>query len=381
MAPLLAPDSLGARGNMSAEQEGRRQPQRVSRAGSSAEDLQEMNALVEELTTKQERIWRFFSRWVLTLMVVFMFHPQISLPSWHFILMWLVIWVGKGVMDVVEDCLSVHQAVVTQSLLPWALLCLIPTLWLPSQDPIFVVLFSGLVLGSLVAGGIDTRNWAAVAVITMTGIAAGFYQWLPTFSIEDSYAMVTGIAIHSLVDGLQDRVVDSGLNVPRPFGLLLKLKVLPLIGTSVVVYWHGSLLALRCYAFVLATPRFVVYDAGKIIFTRALLGAFYPTWKPVQGASPFSAHVRRFLLRLCVTITGSSKCIFIDELPQGEQALFHSPHKGAGMERCVALRAWYPIIPVESVDGPQWRRMRAAVSRILRGLAEDKPLNRYHLYG
>ena len=46
--------------------------------------------------------------------------------------------------------------------------------------------------------------------------------------------------------------------------------------------------------------------------------------------------------------------------------LASSGDKGMGLEFFVSLRAWEPIIPIESVDGNQWKRMRGAFNDVYR---------------
>jgi hypothetical protein len=375
-----------------------------------------VEALEIELQTKFERLKRLSSRWVLTCSVAMvLLCTRIGrleatdvdeiwrlLPSISVWCGWFGIWIGKGVWDVVEDVLP--RSCDLRLVLAWCLFVVgfIPALIIPSYSPILTVVMAVMVIGSVLAGGIDTLVWWLAAIFAAVGVAAGVRQhiWnvgetsIYALSTNDWIALALGGIIHAVLDAVQDRIVEyyeakqqihekqqqqqQQQQQHRHTGLLhvlLSMKLVPLLAACTVVYALPSSMARATLIFALVSPHFVIYDIAKITFCFAMLLKYDVQSDDDGVAGPMADRMRRLIL--CMSVWFSSlfnqRVAWISDANIAQQALAASVAKGAGLEQFLSLPAWSPIVPTESVDGERWRRMRTAVARVLRVAGGNMP--------
>jgi hypothetical protein len=90
---------------------------------------------------------------------------------------WLLLWIVKGIWDVVEDC-NVPK---TRKLLPIAVVGCMLSYVLPQTSVALFLILLALLCGSLVAGGVDTLTWKIAGLCLAGGLAQGA-RYLPVKS-------------------------------------------------------------------------------------------------------------------------------------------------------------------------------------------------------
>jgi len=295
-----------------------------------------------ELTAKSSRLGSDLLRWAFYIVFAVVFLEETPyLPSLVLTLLWLLTWALKGIWDVAEDVApSLKENRVLR------ILCLVGGCalgyFLPTQSVVLWMCFAAMLVGSLVAGGVDSKQWAVAAVATSIGLIRGYAIWHQVIWREWP-VMLAGALSHALFDGLIDRFNFEGI--------IFRLKVLPTALSGVVLLLLGgeeAVVSRAIFHFLLLSPHFVVYDAAKSLLCWSLL----PDADDVAG--PLGHTLRGSLLRLAAF--WGSKGIdtrVISEPSLCCRVLKSSETKGIGMEYFVSRKAWGQVIPTESIDGPQ----------------------------
>mmetsp|Transcript_14792 Transcript_14792/g.31717 ORF Transcript_14792/g.31717 Transcript_14792/m.31717 type:complete len:674 (-) Transcript_14792:748-2769(-) len=370
-----------------------------------------LSALESEVGEKVSRLGRLSARWVVTVVLVMVaarsgfLNEDRNSTSREMITMvpWLTIWVIKAVWDVVEDVLKPNG-------MPTIMSFLLASIALSAVAAVSVALpfstclplsamVTAMLLGSILSGGIDTPVWAAMGLIVSSRMwsSSSFLTSVSSLSRQDISAVLRGVVLVSFADALQDQFlarfapseaqnrVRAAILVDTVVQNLLKFKVFPIVVLLVVARdasFSGAHVAVQTALFALVSPHFVVYDAVKVLFCCALwlrcaslLEASSPKTSNQSGshetvAGPFVDSARRVLLRSAAAMSGR-QVHFASESSAAALVLRKSDMKGDGLERFLSRQAFWPLIPTESVDGTQWRRMRLCVVQILRTLRCD----------
>ncbi len=143
---------------------------------------------------------------------------------------------------------------------------------------------------------------------------------------------------------------------------------------SLAVMWllsHviGGQLCRATIAFALFSPHFVVFYAAKTgVLVAGLAAGKQSSDEKHAGSAVLSSRLREMFLRLVVYCGSGRPVIVLRENSDDAKCvklLTENVDKGMGLERFVSMAAWHPIMPTESIDGPQQASQRAAVIQVL----------------
>ncbi len=122
-------------------------------------------------------------------------------------------------------------------------------------------------------------------------------------------------------------------------------------------------------------PWAVVVALTMFSFTKILIFLFKALNQTKNaGGGPIQLSARAFLLELIVKIASGRETLTTADPDIGRKVLQSSSYKGLGLECFVSLRAWQPIISLESIDGDDWKRLRGAFNHLHRLLTPRLPL-------
>jgi hypothetical protein len=254
----------------------------------------------KELCEKGSRLLRLSARWVVSALVVFLFMGRLiqHFPQLWVTVVWLLLWVVKGVMDVLED---VRGARARGGELLWSVTALLGCatgLIAPMGHPSMLICVGVLLAASAFAGLIDRPVWKVAGVICAVGVCVGVARfWRLLLVGRDGQLLIAGAALFAVLEALQDRFFSDFRGV-----FLVELKVVPTVAVAALAVFVSNgefVLGPATLAFVLCSPHFVVYDLAKVCLCFSLLQG---KQKASGGPAALSSRMREALLHTMVRV-------------------------------------------------------------------------------
>jgi hypothetical protein len=225
-------------------------------------------AIFTEFTDKSARLRRLSIQWIVALvfvlpMIAFLRVPRSweLLPSLTVSICWLLLWGMKGIWDIVEDVLPAHSLRLctryTFLLISGGL-----AFWLTQSCLTLWLVMITMLVGSFLAGGIDTPSWRFLAGMCSIGILIGAFR-LRVWTQPDLVILLAAAAIYAGLSALQDRSHSEHW--------IFKFKLVPISAVALFFWFLAGDLAEITLIFSLLSPHFLVYDLAKIGLCKKLL--------------------------------------------------------------------------------------------------------------
>ena len=250
-----------------------------------------VTALQQEIDEKSERLVRLGLKWIVTAPAILFFSRSeafsVSTPAW---IGWLLMWMLKGVWDIAEDVSDDLKRSISVRLI-----CLIGgcslALVLPSSGGLVLwTVLAVMLVGSIVAGGVDSVQWVLSAVFLSCGLVRGWFA-LPHVLASDLAALAIGGVLHAVIDGIIDRLEWKSI--------IGRLKLVPMCATGLLLVFMGGPASRAVFLFALVSPHFLIYDFTKVITATLLLRNLNGS-KSVAG--PMDSLLRKLFLEHAVSV-------------------------------------------------------------------------------